>query len=387
MLINSIRLQALPPLSLYIHFPWCVRKCPYCDFNSHEKKAEIDEAGYIDVLIQDLEMTLPLIWGRSVQTIFMGGGTPSLFSAPALERLLSAIRARVRLDPQAEITLEANPGTFERAKFKDYRAAGINRLSIGVQSFSTQHLQQLGRIHDGHDAHNAIDIAHQYFDNFNIDLMYALPKQTMQQAKADIDAAIQTKAPHISAYQLTLEPNTLFHRYPPLLPDEDIAAAMQDMLEIKLAALGYQHYETSAFAQPKHRARHNMNYWQFGDYVGIGAGAHAKISFPDKIIRQMRYKQPTQYLRQVKQGTPIQTEQLLTPAELPFEFMMNAMRLTEGMLLSMFTERTGLPLTVILKQLDQLEAQGFIWRDHQKLHPTLQGQRFLNTALQIFLPD
>jgi oxygen-independent coproporphyrinogen-3 oxidase len=387
MTLNPIRLQALPPLSLYIHFPWCVRKCPYCDFNSHEKKAEIDEAGYIDALIQDLEMTLPLIWGRSVQTIFMGGGTPSLFSAPALERLLSAIRARVRLDPQAEITLEANPGTFERAKFKDYRAAGINRLSIGVQSFSTQHLQQLGRIHDAQDAYNAIDIAHQYFDNFNIDLMYALPKQTMQQAKADIDAAIQTKAPHISAYQLTLEPNTLFHRYPPLLPDEDIAAAMQDMLEIKLAALGYQHYETSAFAQPKHRARHNMNYWQFGDYVGIGAGAHAKISFPDKIIRQMRYKQPTQYLRQVKQGTPIQTEQLLTPAELPFEFMMNAMRLTEGMLLSMFTERTGLPLTAILKQLDQLEAQGFIWRDHQKLHPTLQGQRFLNTALQIFLPD
>jgi oxygen-independent coproporphyrinogen-3 oxidase len=385
MIIDSVRLAALPPLSLYIHFPWCVRKCPYCDFNSHEKKGDFDEVNYVDALIQDLEMTLPLVWGRSVQTIFMGGGTPSLFSAQALERLLSAIRARLRLDPQAEITLEANPGTFEAEKFKDYRAAGINRLSIGIQSFSDQHLQRLGRIHNATEAYKAIEIAHHYFDNFNLDLMYALPEQTLLEAEADIQAAIKAEAPHLSAYQLTLEPNTLFHRYPPNLPDDDIAANMQEMIEAKLATLGYQHYETSAFAKPQRRARHNLNYWQFGDYLGIGAGAHAKISFPDKILRQMRYKQPAQYLAQLKQGTPIQTEHMLAPADLPFEFMLNAMRLTEGFLLSLFTERTGLPLTVILKQLDRLEEQGFIWRDHRTLQPTLQGQRFLNTVLQQFL--
>lgn len=380
-------LDTLPPLSLYIHFPWCVRKCPYCDFNSHEQKADFDEIEYITALIRDLETTLPLVWGRSIQTVFMGGGTPSLFSARAMEMLLSAIRARLPLSPDAEITLEANPGTFEAEKFRDYRAAGINRLSIGIQSFSDVHLQRLGRIHNRDEAQKAIEIAQQCFANFNIDLMYALPGQSMKEAQADIETAVASGAPHISAYQLTLEPNTLFHRYPPSLPDDDMAAAMQEMIEARLAAAGYVHYEVSAFARPGHQARHNLNYWQFGDYLGIGAGAHAKISFPDRIIRQMRYKQPAQYLAQVAKAAPVQTENTVLPADLPFEFMMNAMRLVEGFPLALFSERTGLMLTTILAQLEHLEKEALITRDHLSLRPTLRGQRFLNILLQQFLPD
>lgn len=380
-------LDALPPLSLYIHFPWCVRKCPYCDFNSHEKKTDFDEAGYIAALIYDLELALPLVWGRSVHTIFMGGGTPSLFSAQAMETLLSAIRARLTLNPEAEITLEANPGTFEAEKFKDYRATGINRLSIGIQSFSDTHLQRLGRIHNGDEANKAIAIAHRYFDNVNIDIMYALPTQSMEEAEIDIEKALQSGAQHISAYQLTLEPNTLFYRYPPPLPDEDNAANMQEMIEARLREANYQHYEISAFAKPQHQAKHNLNYWRFGDYLGIGAGAHAKISFPDKIIRQMRYKQPAQYAKKLSEGSAIQTEQILAYADLPFEFMMNAMRLVDGFPLHLFSERTGLSLITILKQLEVLEAQGLIIRDHRHLQPTLKGQRFLNTLLQQFLPN
>lgn len=382
---SSVHLKTLPPLSLYIHFPWCVRKCPYCDFNSHEKKHDIDEVAYIDALVKDLEHTLPLVWGRRVHSIFMGGGTPSLFSAESMESLLSAIRARIPINPEAEITLEANPGTFEAEKFKGYRAAGINRLSIGIQSFSDQNLQALGRIHSGGEANRAIEIAQRYFDRINLDLMYALPNQTMEEAWADISAAIQTGVSHISAYQLTLEPNTLFHRYPPALPEEDMAADMQEMIEAQLAEAGFIHYETSAFAKEGQKAQHNMNYWQFGDYIGIGAGAHGKISLPDKIIRQMRYKQPAQYFSQIQQNAPVQTEQTLASKALPFEFMMNAMRLTEGFPLVLFTERTGLPLTVILNQLEDLEKEGLIERDHRWVKPTVQGQRFLNVLLQRFL--
>lgn len=383
----SINLQALPPLSLYIHFPWCVRKCPYCDFNSHEKKQDIDEAAYIGALIADLEHTLPLVWGRRIHSIFMGGGTPSLFSATSIDHLLSAIRARIPINPEAEITLEANPGTFEIEKFKEYRAAGINRLSIGIQSFSDRHLQHLGRIHSSNEANRAIEIAQRYFDRINLDLMYALPQQTIQEAKADITYAIQSGVTHISAYQLTLEPNTLFHRYPPALPDEDMTADIEEMVQATLKEAGFIHYEVSAFAQQGQKAQHNLNYWQFGDYIGIGAGAHGKISLPDKIIRQMRYKQPAQYLLQVKQHTPVQTEMRLESKALPFEFMLNALRLTEGFPLALFTERTGLPLTAILKPLDELENQGLIERDHRWLKPTLKGQRFLNTSLQYFLEE
>lgn len=382
----TIKLDTLPTLGLYIHFPWCIRKCPYCDFNSHEKKQAIDETGYIEALLSDLETNLPQVWGRQIQTIFMGGGTPSLFSAPAIDILLSGLRARIPIKPDAEITMEANPSTFEAEKFKAYRAAGINRLSIGIQSFSDVHLQRLGRVHSANEAQKAIEIAHRYFDNFNIDLMYALPQQNLAQAKNDIQKALESGAPHISAYQLTLEPNTLFHRYPPALPTEDLAADMQEMIEAELLHAGYQHYEVSAFAKPKHQAQHNINYWQFGDYLGIGAGAHAKISFSDKILRQIRYKQPHQYLSQIKQQLPIQNEETLATKDLPFEFMLNAMRLTEGFPLALFTERTGLPITTILQPLAKLEEKGFIERDHRWLKPTLKGQRFLNTLLQDFLP-
>jgi oxygen-independent coproporphyrinogen-3 oxidase len=375
-------LTVLPPLSLYIHFPWCVRKCPYCDFNSHTLKDSLDEATYIDALISDLEQSLPLIWGRSIHSIFMGGGTPSLFSAQSMDRLLSAIRARVPLPPNAEITLEANPGTFEAEKFKDYRAAGINRLSIGVQSFSDTALTRLGRIHNAGEAHRAIEIAHRYFDNFNIDLMYALPAQSMNEALLDMQTAIDAAPWHVSAYQLTLEPNTLFYRHPPALPDSDLGAEMQENIEGLLAQAGYQNYEISAFAKPGHQAQHNLNYWLFGDYVGIGAGAHGKISFPDKIIRQMRYKQPAQYLREVNR---VQTEHEVSVKERPFEFMMNTMRLVEGFPLALFTERTGLPITEILPALEKLEKQGLITRDHIQMKPTKQGVRFLNDVLQVFL--
>lgn len=385
-LSSTVKLHALPPLSLYIHFPWCIRKCPYCDFNSHEKRQALDEAGYIEALLIDLETNLPQVWGRQIHTIFMGGGTPSLFSASAIDTLLSGLRARIPIKPDAEITMEANPSTFEAEKFKAYRAAGINRLSIGVQSFSDIHLQRLGRVHSANEAQKAIEIAHRYFDNFNIDLMYALPQQNLAQAKNDIQKALESGAPHISAYQLTLEPNTLFHRYPPALPTEDLAADMQELIEAELLHAGYQHYEVSAFAKPKHRAQHNINYWQFGDYLGIGAGAHAKISLPNKIIRQIRYKQPTHYLSQVKQRQPMQSEEIIAAKDLPFEFMLNAMRLTEGFPLSLFTERTGLPLTAILTPLAELEKQGLIERDHLRLKPTLKGQRFLNSLLHHFLP-
>ena len=379
-------LSALPPLSLYIHIPWCVKKCPYCDFNSHTARETLPEQRYIEALSRDLESALPLIWGRNIHSIFFGGGTPSLFSGEGIDSILTIVRSLLKLDFFAEVTLEANPGTVEANKFREFKSAGVNRLSLGIQSFNPQHLTALGRIHDDHEAHRAVEIAAHIFDNYNLDLMYALPNQTLMQAQQDISTALSYAPPHLSCYHLTLEPNTPFHHQPPNLPDDDLSADMQIMIETTLAQAGYQHYETSAFAQPQRKTKHNLNYWQFGDYLGIGAGAHSKLSFHDRIIRQMRHKHPRDYMEHALAGTPVQLENIITPAERAFEFMMNALRLTQGFDISLFTERTGLPITVIQQPLDVAEKQGLITRDHIHIMPTALGQRFLNDLLGLFLP-
>jgi len=383
---HQVSLRALPPLAVYVHIPWCVRKCPYCDFNSHELRGELPEQRYVAALTADLEQALPLVWGRRVHSVFFGGGTPSLLSARALDEILSTLRARVPLSPDAEITLEANPGTFEAHKFAQFRALGINRLSIGIQSFNPQHLRALGRIHDEREARQAVEIAHATFDNFNLDLMYALPGQTLEQAEADIRAGIALAPTHLSAYHLTIEPNTLFHRHPPQMPDDELSATMQEHIEQQLAQAGYAHYETSAFAKPGRECRHNLNYWLFGDYLGIGAGAHSKLSLPDRIFRQVRHKHPREYTERALQGGAIQEEHDVRVADLPFEFMMNALRLVNGFPASLFEERTGLSRAAVLKQLDRAESLGLIGRDHERVAPTLRGQRFLNELLQLFLP-
>ena len=382
---GSLHLTALPPLSLYIHFPWCVKKCPYCDFNSHEAQGGFPEEAYLAALRTDLESALPLIWGRKIYTVFIGGGTPSLMSAAGLDRLLSDVRTLLPLDGAAEITMEANPGTFEAEKFRSYRTSGINRLSIGIQSFNAQHLRALGRIHDGEEARRAVDIAHANFDNFNLDLMYALPQQTLAQARADIETAIAYAPPHLSLYHLTLEPNTFFAKHPPVVPDDDASADMQDMIRDLTAGAGYAQYEVSAYAKPKRQARHNFNYWQFGDYLGIGAGAHSKLSFPHRVVRQMRYKQPKAYLEHVLQGTQIQEQGEISREDLPFEFMLNALRLNEGFQVNLFAERTGLALNAIEKTLALAESKGLLYRDHQIIKPTELGQSFLNDLQQLFL--
>ena len=382
---GGVRLSQLPPLALYVHIPWCVRKCPYCDFNSHEAKDDVPEDAYVEALVRDLEQALPAIWGRRVTSIFFGGGTPSLFSARAIDALLSAFRARLAFAPECEITLEANPGTFEAEKFRDFRSAGVNRLSVGIQSFDAGQLKALGRIHDDAEARRAVDIALERFDNVNLDLMYALPGQTLDRAEADLRTAVSFGAPHLSFYHLTIEPNTLFHRHPPSVPDDDAAAAMQEMIESRLADAGYVHYETSAYARPGRECRHNLNYWRFGDYLGIGAGAHTKLSFPDRIVRQMRTKQPTEYLKRVSDSTPVRDEHEVSRGDVVFEFMMNALRLTEGFPVALFAERTGLPITAAEKPLAQAEARGLIERDHERIRPTELGRRFLNDLLQMFL--
>lgn len=384
---QAVNFQALPPLSLYIHIPWCVRKCPYCDFNSHEARGAFPEQEYVAALIRDLELALPLIWGRKVYTVFFGGGTPSLLSGDSIEHILRSVRMLLPLDIGAEITLEANPGTVEAARFAAYREAGVNRLSMGIQSFNDAHLQALGRIHSADEARRAIEIAQQHFDNLNIDLMYGLPKQTLDEAVQDVQTALSFSPQHLSSYHLTLEPNTLFYRNPPSLPSDDVSSDMQQHIEEMLAASGYQHYETSAFAQPKRRAKHNLNYWQFGDYLGIGAGAHSKLSFPDKIIRQARYKQPQAYMQQVAKDAPIQTEHEVSRDELGFEFMMNALRLNEGFDSVLFQERTSLPLLKVQRELEEAERRGLLVRDHQRIAPTQLGQRFLNDLLEIFLGE
>ena len=378
-------LTALPPLSLYIHIPWCVRKCPYCDFNSHEARTAIPEQDYVDALILDLEQALPLIWGRRVHSIFFGGGTPSIFSPDAIDRILSAVRARVPLAYEAEITLEANPGTVDEARFAGFRDAGVNRLSLGIQSFNSRHLTALGRIHNESQARSAAEIALKTFERVNLDLMYALPNQSMDEAMSDVRIACDLGPAHLSCYHLTLEPNTPFYRTPPSLPDDDTSAAMQEAIENALAQRGYQHYETSAFAKPGRQCRHNLNYWLFGDYLGIGAGAHSKLSFHDRIIRQSRYKHPASYLQKTAAGEHIEREQTLEPADLGFEFMMNALRLTAGFETALFQERTGLPLSAVNKALAAAEEKALITRDLAKIAPTLRGQRYLNELLQLFL--
>ena len=385
----ALKFTALPPLALYIHIPWCLKKCPYCDFNSHETRngAALPEQEYVAALTADFEQTLPRVWGRRISSVFFGGGTPILLSGAAVDAILAAVRARLPLNPDAEITLEANPGTAEAERFRDYRAAGVNRLSLGIQSFNPRHLKALGRIHDGDQARRAIDMARARFDNFNLDVMYGLPEQSLEEALQDIDTALSFEPPHLSAYHLTLEPNTVFHRYPPKLPDDDTSADMQIAIETRLAAHGYDNYETSAFALTGMRCRHNLNYWLFGDYIGIGAGAHGKISFPDRVLREARYRQPRQFIEQALVGNAIQESHEVSTGEIGFEFMMNALRLNGGFETSLFVERAGVPLTQVLRALEAAEQRGFILRDHQRVTPTLQGRRFLNELLQLFLPE
>jgi oxygen-independent coproporphyrinogen-3 oxidase len=387
---STPRFAALPPLALYVHIPWCLKKCPYCDFNSHERRGgarELPEKRYVDALFADLEFSLPSIWGRRVSTIFFGGGTPSLFSAESVDHALAGIRARVQVAPDAEITLEANPGTFEQEKFAAFKGAGINRLSLGIQSFDPQHLKALGRVHDEREAHAAASAALAIFDNLNLDLMYALPGQTLEEARADVKAALAYRPSHLSFYQLTIEPNTLFYRHPPLLPGEDAAADIGEAVEGALTAAGYAHYETSAFALPGRECRHNLNYWRFGDYLGIGAGAHSKLSFPERLLRQVRYRQPEQYLAQAERGAPLLEEREVAGSEIGFEFMLNALRLCDGVPVALFGERTGLPIPVVLKKLDEAERRGLIERDHQHIRPTELGRRFLNDLQALFLPE
>jgi putative oxygen-independent coproporphyrinogen III oxidase len=387
---GSIRLTSLPPLSLYVHFPWCVRKCPYCDFNSHEAKDDVfPEDRYLDALRADLERALPLVWGRQVHTIFIGGGTPSLLSAKGLDRLLSDARALLPIDADAEITLEANPGTFEAAKFASFRASGVNRLSIGIQSFNEAHLKALGRIHDAAQARRAVEIAATHFDNFNLDLMFALPQQSLDECRHDIETAMSFAPPHLSLYHLTMEPNTLFAKFPPALPDDDASADMQEWIHERTREAGYDRYEVSAYAKPNRKSRHNLNYWRFGDYLGIGAGAHTKLSFPSRILRQARYKHPSTYMDQAlaPDASPIQEERGVGPNDLPFEFMLNTLRLVEGFPVHAFVERTGLSLSAIEPALAEAEKRGLITRDYERIAPTELGQRFLNDLQELFLKD
>ena len=381
-------LTQLPPLAVYVHLPWCLRKCPYCDFNSHQVPAEgFEEVAYLDALEADLDASLPLVWGRAVQTIFLGGGTPSLFSPEGIERLLASLRARLRVLPDAEITMEANPGTFERERFAGFRSAGINRLSLGVQSFDVERLAAIGRVHDAAQARRAAQAAGEIFPTFNLDLMYALPGQSLAQLAADLAQALAFEPPHLSLYHLTLEPNTLFARFPPQLPDEDEAAAMQDAIEAQLADAGFEHYEVSAYARAGHRSRHNLNYWTFGDYLGIGAGAHGKLSFHDRIVRQARFRHPRRYLEAAAAGNAVEVERILPLRDLPFEFLLNALRLVGGVPASLFEERTGQSLAVMARNLQKAVGKGLLDPDPARLAATGLGLRFLNDLQEIFLPD
>ncbi len=386
---GAMTLPALPPLSLYVHLPWCLKKCPYCDFNSHALRGDADtlpEARYVDALMRDLEASLPFVWGRRVHTVFIGGGTPSLFAPASIERLIAAIRARLPLEPGGEITLEANPGTFERERFHAYAAAGVTRLSVGVQSFDDAKLRALGRVHDAAQARAAVEEAKAAFATFNLDLMYALPGQTLAECAADVDAALSFAPPHLSLYHLTIEPNTFFAVYPPPLPDDDLAAAMLDQLVEQLGSAGLERYEVSAFARSRHRARHNLNYWEFGDYLGIGAGAHGKISFPHRIVRQVRLRDPEAYMAGAEVDAAIASETEVARADLPFEFMLNALRLKGGFELARFSERTGLPLSAIERPLAEAERRGMVVRDLKHLEPTPLGFDFMNDLQQLFLP-
>ncbi|WP_127998992.1 radical SAM family heme chaperone HemW [Piscinibacter defluvii] len=385
---GTLQLGALPPLALYVHLPWCLRKCPYCDFNSHERQGELPEARYLDALNADLEAALPFVWGRRVVSVFIGGGTPSLFSPEGIARLIGDVRARLPLEPGAEITLEANPGTFERDRFRAFRAAGVTRLSIGVQSFDDTKLAALGRVHDAAQARAAVAEAAQHFETFNLDLMYALPGQTLAELQRELDTALGFAPPHLSIYHLTIEPNTVFASRPPAqLPDDDLAAAMLDAIAERTAAAGLERYEVSAFARPGHRCVHNLNYWEFGDYLGIGAGAHSKLSFPHRIVRQVRWREPQTWMARALAGAAISNDEEVVRRALPFEFMLNALRLREGFMLERFRERTGLPLSAIEPALADAQRRGLLTRDASRVVPTPRGFDFLSDLQALFLAD
>ncbi|WP_445322989.1 radical SAM family heme chaperone HemW [Ramlibacter sp. AN1133] len=384
---GTLQLPALPPLSLYVHLPWCLKKCPYCDFNSHEmSRGELPEQRYLDALRADLEAALPLVWGRQVHSIFIGGGTPSLFTPEGIERLVSDVRARLQLVPDCEITLEANPGTFERDRFKAFRAAGITRLSVGVQSFDDAKLRALGRVHDSRQAVAALEEAAASFETFNLDLMYALPGQTLAELEADVTQALALAPPHLSIYHLTIEPNTYFAKFPPVIPPDDLAYAMLDRLTEMTGAAGMERYEVSAYAKPGHRCWHNFNYWTFGDYLGIGAGAHSKLSFPHRVVRQVRKREPKLYMDGALAGAAIAQDEDVARTELPFEFMLNALRLKDGFALQDFSDRTGLPLSAIEQALREAEGKGLIERDLARVKPTGRGFDFLSDLQALFLP-
>ncbi len=366
-----------------------MRKCPYCDFNSHEAKQAIPERDYINALISDLDQCLPSVWGRTVDTIFIGGGTPSLFSSEGMDRLLSEIRARLPLAPGVEITMEANPGAIEQAKFAEFRSTGINRLSIGIQSLNDDLLQNIGRVHSAREAYRAVEHAHDAgFERINLDLMYALPTQTLPQALQDLNNALALEPTHLSHYQMTIEPNTWFHKHPPTTPNDDLSWAMQSQCQERLRVAGFEHYEVSAYARPDKQCRHNINYWQYGDYLGIGAGAHAKITdaAQQNITRTAVVKHPNDYLQLASTQQRHATREVLSRSEVPFEFMMNALRLTEGFPNSLFFEHTGLPLSTIDGALQRAEEEGLLEYGVQLIRPTDKGQRFLNTLLELFLP-
>ena len=385
-----LQLQSLPPLSLYVHLPWCIKKCPYCDFNSHEWRDNsqgMPEQRYIDALLVDLEASLPLIWGRPVHSIFIGGGTPSLFEPASIDRLISGIRARLPLEAEAEITMEANPGTFEKDRFKAFRAAGVTRLSIGVQSFNDVHLKALGRVHNSDQAMAAVAEAQTAFETFNLDVMYALPGQSLADLSQDIQTALSFSPPHISIYHLTIEPNTMFAKHPPVLPEDDDAYAMMDLITDMTGAAGLKRYEVSAYAKPRHRCWHNLNYWQFGDYLGIGAGAHSKLSFAHRVMRYVRYREPQLYLAQAFKGEPVTQCEEVSREDLPFEYMLNALRLKEGFSLADYMARTGLAMTSIQQGLSNAEAKQLIARDLHRVWPTERGFDFLSDLQALFLAD
>lgn len=385
---GTLQLAALPPLSLYVHLPWCLKKCPYCDFNSHEMaRQDLPEQRYIDAVVADLEASLPLIWGRTVHSIFIGGGTPSLFAPATIDRLLGDIRARLRLEPNCEITLEANPGTFEKDRFRAFAQAGVTRLSIGVQSFNDAHLQALGRVHDRAQALAAVEEAAQSFKTFNLDIMYALPGQTLEQVGQDIAIALQFAPPHISIYHLTIEPNTYFAKYPPAIPEDDTAYAMLDHITELTQAAGLERYEVSAYARAGHRCFHNLNYWQFGDYLGIGAGAHSKLSFAHRVVRQVRFRDPRLYMDRALAGNALAQDTEVARGDLAFEYMLNALRLRHGFGLREFTERTGLAITAIEAALMEAERKGLIERDFARVRPTVRGFDFLSDLQAIFLSN
>lgn len=385
-----LQLAALPPLSLYIHLPWCLKKCPYCDFNSHELQsggvlsADLEQR-YVDALVADLDASLPLIWGRTIHSIFIGGGTPSLFSPQSIDRLLGDIRARLRLTPDCEITLEANPGTFEKDRFKAFRSAGVTRLSIGVQSFNDAHLKALGRVHGGAQAMAAVEEGAQSFDTFNLDLMYALPGQTIADLDKDVQTALSLAPPHISIYHLTIEPNTYFAKFPPVVPEEDAAYAMLDRMTELLGQAGLARYEVSAYAAEGHRCWHNLNYWQFGDYLGIGAGAHSKLSFAHRIVRQVRYREPKLYMQNALAGNAVTQDEDIKHKELAFEFMLNALRLKEGFDPAYFFERTGLPLSSIQAGLSLAISKNLLIQTPERIKPTERGFDFLSDLQEMFL--